>query len=93
MPLADGQAGTITLTDAQKNERAGAQVKAACARIIQAAAQVVAQANSAVSNAPGDKAAVMATLGADEAEAAAILADLVTLHNGHKKTGADDISF
>jgi hypothetical protein len=53
----------------------------------------VAQANAAVANAPGDKAAVMATLGADEAEAANILADLVSLHNDHKKTDADDISF
>ena len=102
MPLADGNSiapGAATLlTDDQKNQDAADQLKAASVRAINQALRCINTANAAITNAPGNKAAVLAKIGGtgsgtDGEEVQQIMDALVALHNAHKKTGASNISF
>jgi hypothetical protein len=90
MGIADGEA-TPALSDAEKNQRAADQIKKILARSARLQRQMLKNVKRLISNAPGDKATIMALLGTDETEANTMVNSMKTFANTHKKAGDEDI--
>ena len=97
MPIADGIVITI---DPGDSDQIKAEKKAAQAIVNRLARfvktddkRIIDNLNENVSYSGATKATVMAHLGADEAEANAIIGDIITTRNAHKPTGDPDLVF
>ena len=93
MAIGDSVVSAVTQTDDQKNEAAAEEVRRFGLHTIQAVKTFFTQANDAITNAPGDKATVMAKLGSDQTDAETLLQKMVALVNDHQATADADVSF
>ena len=93
MPIGDTTVTEVTMTTAQEDQKACEMVREGCLDLIRRAQQIVNQANQAITDAPGDKAAVMGLFGADQTDAEALMQKVVTLVNDHQQTGSPAVSF
>jgi len=93
MAIGDSVVATVAQTDDQKNEAAAEEIRRLGLHAILTVNTIITQANDAITNAPGDKATVMAKLGSDQTDAETLLQKIVTLVNDHQATADDDVSF
>jgi len=89
MPIADlTPSNTPTLTD----EKCVTKILRNLISAIRQNRDTLSRITKAVANAPGGQAGCLTALGAEQAEAIAILDKLVTLLNTHKATGVSDVT-
>lgn len=93
MSIGDSVVVAVTQTDDQKNEAASEEIRRLSLQAILTVKTALTQANDAITNAPGDKATIMAKLGSDQTDAEALIQKIVTLVNDHQATADDDVSF
>lgn len=93
MSIGDSVVAAVTQTDDQKNEAAAEEIRRLLLHIVSCCGSGLTQVLDTITNAPGDKAAVMAKLGSDQTDAETLAQKIVTLVNDHQATADDDVSF
>lgn len=88
MPIADSSPSVVSSpTDAVVTAR----ILRNLIRSVQSCRQLVQRTTQLIGRAPGGKAGILSELGADQAEAVAMLTKLTTFINDHKASDADEV--